>query len=449
MIEAGHYHLVGAAGVGMSALAQVLLAEGCEVSGSDRSCDVGEEPDVVRRLRIAGVRFHPQDGAGLTGTTHAVVVSTAIEEDNADLARASELGLPVLHRSEMLARLVEGRACVAVTGTSGKSTVTGMIGWILECLGAEPVVVNGAPVLNWRDDEHIGNVRVGGAKGQRRDARDEIWIVEADESDRSLLNLYPDWAVITNVSKDHFGIEETVELFDLFRAQARRGTVSMIDEQGLPDGFDPTVTGDGSSFRYAEVDFTIGLPGRHNALNALCATMLCERLGYALQDVSRAVALFKGVERRLERVGSASGVTVVDDYAHNPAKIRAAWEALAPYCSRLLAVWRPHGFGPLKMLMCDLAETFGALVRPCDRLFVLPVYDAGGTADRSVRAGMLVDKLRDNRVPAVLAANPAEAVQQIVKEARPGDIVLTMGARDPGLPAMARHILRELASAGS
>ena len=131
----------------------------------------------------------------------------------------------------MLDRLVEGRACVAVTGTSGKSTVTGMIGWILECLGAGPVVVNGAPVLNWRDDEHIGNVRVGRAKGERRDARDEIWVVEADESDRSLLNLHPDWAVITNVSKDHFGIEETVELFDLFRAQAGRGTVSMIDAE--------------------------------------------------------------------------------------------------------------------------------------------------------------------------------------------------------------------------
>lgn len=440
MIEPGHYHLVGVGGVGMSALAQALLAEGCRVSGSDRYRDSGGDSDVLGKLRSAGVRLVAQDGSGVSPETRAVVISTAIESENPDLQRARALRVNVIHRSRALAALVEGSPCIAITGTCGKSTVTGMTGWILECLGADPMVVNGAPILNWRNDRRIGNMRAATAAREDR-KRPAPWVVEADESDRSLLNLHPDWAVITNVSKDHFSVEESAALFDRFRAQASVGVVSMLDEPDLVRAFDPRLTRAGSRFRHGDTEFVLRIPGRHNAENALCAIMLCEKLGYGLREIGAALAGFQGIERRLEQVGEAGGVTVVDDYAHNPTKIRASWKALSPYCRRLHAVWRPHGFGPLRQLMDELALVFGEVVRPSDRLFILPVYDAGGTADRGVNSDALVERLTRRGVPAAFTEEIERLPGRLAAAAAPGDVIMTMGARDPDLPRLARRIL--------
>lgn len=427
-----HCHLVGVAGAGMSALAQVLLAEGRRVTGSDRHCDAGRDLDVVAKLRRAGVGFLPQDGSGVAPGTAVVVVSTAIEKDNPDLAAATRHGVPVAHRAEMLARLCNPKRCVAVTGTSGKSTVTGMIGYILEQAGADPVVVNGAPALNWMDEDRVGNVRWG---------RSDLWVIEADESDRSLTQFRPDWAVITNVSRDHFGEQEAADLFAAFARQARSGAVDAVADASLLRGFDPEVTKEGSTFAWQGVRFELGLPGRHNAENAYLAALACERLGIPTATSAGALRGFRGIHRRLEKVGTARGVTVIDDYAHNPAKIRAAWEALAPYARRVLALWRPHGYGPLASMMEDLTETFASVVREGDNLWILPVYDAGGTADRSVNGGTLVESLRRRGAAHVEAADPAAASEAAASHAGAGDVVLVMGARDPGLSRMARDIL--------
>lgn len=432
MVRLGHYHLAGVAGVGMSGVAQALLAQGCDVSGSDRFCDQGEDLEVVAKLRTAGIRFFPQDGTGLTKQTCGLVVSTAIEKDNADVVAAKRLGVPVIHRAEMLGKLVADRRCVAVTGTSGKSTVTGMIGWILDRLGADPTVVNGAVVLNWRADNAVGNFRHG---------RSDLWVIEADESDRSLMQYHPDWAVITNASIDHFGYDETVSLFRSFTQQVKKGMVSAFDHPDFFEGFSPTLSASGSTFLEKGVTFRVALPGRHNAENALHAIRLCEKLGFHLPDIAGALGTFKGIHRRLEKVGSAKGVTVIDDYGHNPAKMRAAWRAVAPYSKRVLAVWRPHGFKPLAVMMDELVGVVSEFCRSDDRFYVLPVYDAGGTADRSIRSDMLVEKLKARRVPADMASDPDAIVRTLVSMAREGDVILTMGARDPGLPALARKIL--------
>lgn len=431
MIETGHYHLTGVAGIGMSALAQILLAEGCTVSGSDRDYDFGKDMEIIRKLRGVGVQFVPQDGSGITEKTRGVMISTAIENDNLDILAANRLNVPVIHRAEMLADLVADKRCVAVTGTSGKSTVTGMIGWVLEQLGTDPVVVNGGIVLNWRNEETIGNVRCGSSN---------LWIIEADESDRSLLNFHPDWAVITSVSKDHFEMSDAVELFRTFSRQVRTGLVSVLDEPDFLQDLDLELSAEGSDFEYRGVPFHVSLPGRHNAENALCAIVLCQRLGFHLEQISEALASFKGIERRLETVGTAHGITVVDDYAHNPAKIWAAWQAVAPYYKRMLAVWRPHGYRPLAMMMDELISTFSEICRQSDRIYILPVYDAGGTADRSVNSGMLAENLRRQNVPAVAVDSADELVRRIAETAEPGDVVLMMGARDPELSVLARKI---------
>lgn len=428
-MSASHIHLVGVAGVGMNPLAQALLAAGYSVSGSDRFLDQKQDLDVLPKLAAAGVRLVPQDGSGLTARTAAVGISTAIEKDNPDFLAATRLGIPIRHRSELLADLARTRTCVAITGTCGKTTTTGMVGWLLEQVGADPTVVNGGILLNWASAARIGNVRVG---------RGPLWVIEADESDRSLLNFHPDWALVTNMSADHFPLDETRRLFAQFLGQVKRGYIGGTDS-GLPADFAPRLTARSSAFTHGGVEFTVPQPGFHNAANALQAVQLCEKMGYALPALAEALRGFRGIHRRLEPVGQGA-VDVYDDYAHNPAKIAAAWETLAPHYRRLIAVWRPHGFTPLANMFDDLIETFGRICRPQDRLFLLPVFYAGGTAQRRLDAPELVERLRARNLPAEFSPDYPTLASQWSALLQPGDAVLIMGARDPDLPRFARQI---------
>lgn len=446
-----HYHVAGVAGTGMSAVAQVLLAQGHVVTGSDRYLDQGQDLDIFHKLRAAGVELLPQDGSAITADTRGLVVSTAIEKDNPELRAAMERQVPVVHRSQMLARLCYGKRLVAVSGTSGKSTVTGMVGWICECLGKDPVVVNGGAVMNWRSPYRVGNVRVG---------RGNLWIVETDESDRSFLNFDPDWAIVTNLSKDHFDLQETVKLFQSFVEHVRVGVVCgpgvgaaiRKPEGDKPAGvpamveepFDWRGEKGRHAFRYKGLLFESPLIGRHNAENAFLAVVLCDQLGLDLSAVHNALASFKGIERRLECAGEAQGVTVVDEYAHNPAKISAAWRAVAERHGRVLGVWRPHGFAPLENMMEELTEAFAAICRPDDRLFLLPVYYAGGTASKKVSSTDLVTRLHGRGVKVELVENYDALMVRLLGERRAGDCALVMGARDPGLSAFARKLVQAL-----
>lgn len=427
---AKHYHLVGVAGVGMSALAHALIHAGCRVTGSDRSHGLGENAAVTNKLEHVGVQFLPQDGSGVTLSTFAVVVSTAIEPDNPDLLGAQAVNVPVLHRSSVLAELVGDRTCIAVTGTAGKSTVTGMIGWILQTAGRDPWVVNGASVLNWADENRIGNFNGGSS---------DLAVVEADESDRSLLQFTPDWGVITNLSRDHFEIEEAQRLFNEFRDRCRTGTVSAVHDSGLLDSLRVEPTGTGTRFSHRDETYELPLSGRHNAENGALAVETCCQLGIDCADIRRGLSSFQGIQRRLQRIGHAGGVSVFDDYAHNPAKIRAAWETLAEQHDRIIAVWRPHGYGPLAMMLDDLSETLSSLCRADDRIVVLPVYDAGGTTDRSVGSEGLVRRLPSRC--ASLVESIDELPLHIASQAGSGDCILVMGARDPGLSILAVRIL--------
>ncbi len=433
-LDGAHFHVVGVAGVGMSAIAQLLVYSGFSVTGSDRYFDRNMDLDVLSKLKKNGVRLVAQDGSAITRNTTAIVVSTAIEDDNPDCVSAREHGVDILHRSEALSMLLQGKSCVAVTGTSGKSTVTGMTGWILDALGADPVVVNGAPVLNWKTDDNIGNVRFGSG----------IRVVEADESDKSLLNLQPDYAVITNVSKDHFSVEESSELFNKFASQAACGVIDMINNPEPIKNFSPEFINGGSRFFYKDIEFRVNVPGRHNAENTLCAVLMCELLGYPLPDISAAIASFIGIERRLEKIGEVNGIAVFDDYAHNPVKIKAAWQTLQEQSKRVIGIWRPHGYRPLRLLMSELNNMFMDVMRSCDKLYILPVYDAGGTTDRSINSDVLVEKLHENGVAVEFVSDWDKVIEVVVNDACQGDVILTVGARDPDIPVAARELIRLL-----
>ena len=406
-------HFIGIGGVGMNGLAQLASMGSHVVTGSDRSCD--PETFLFKCLVHEGVELFPQDGSGITEETDQVVYSTAIEDDNPDLQKAKLLGIPLLHRAEFLNQLIGDSELIAVAGTAGKTTTTGLLGWIFECMGLDPTVYNGAAVLNWKSNQRYGNVRKG-TKGP--------WIIEADESDGSFLNFRPTHSIITNISKDHFELDELHEMFNRFETLTSGATIRGPISQ--PDSL------------------AISMPGRHNQENACCAFALCQALGMDERLVRSAIASFKGIERRLETVGISHGVTVIDDYAHNPAKIAATLSAVAEGHETVHAYWRPHGFGPLAQHLEELANVFARHhLETGGSIFILPVYYAGGSVERNVSSEDLVDRILAHGAHAETAPGYDALKKRLEDLAKSGDAVVGMGARDPMLPNFARQLVDE------
>ncbi len=429
VVKGKQFHLVGIAGVGMSALAQALVDAGAVVSGSDRLFDNGDPCESVQALLRQGVKVYSQNGAALCGDESGLVVSTAIEPDNPEVIRAAEFMIPRFHRSEMIAALTAGREMIAVSGTSGKTTVTAILGHILACAGYDPTVINGAPVIDWISDSRCGSVRKGVSS---------LWVVEADESDRSLLNLNPTHAIITNASSDHFSLKDTKALFSTFREGINGHVIDgASDDWEAPEC---SITERGCSFSRHGVVFELPMPGIHNAMNAAQAIDMCVAMGIDPTSLVSGIASFGGVSRRLERVGQCGNAVVYDDMAHNPSKLRAAWSTLSAIHPSIVGVWRPHGFRPLRSMFSELAEMFSEVVRHVDKLFILPVYDAGGTADRSVSSDQLIDALRKRGTEVEQVDSMALVERRFSELSYSFSAIVTLGARDPELPRLAKRL---------
>jgi UDP-N-acetylmuramate--alanine ligase len=423
---------VGIGGVGMSALAQAYIDAGWTVSGSDRAlASSGPRPGVLAALAAQDVPLAPDDGSLVSADLDHVVVSTAIEDSNADLVRAKALGVRVAHRAAALAALLVPRRLLAVAGTCGKSTVTAILGHLLAECGFDPVVVNGAPIVGWdRGGRRVGSTRPGGG---------EWAVAEVDESDKSLTAFSPYAAIVTNASADHYSKEEMDEVFDAFTAGVSGPVVDGRREAIVPSA----------------LAREIPLPGEHNAVNAECALRLARAVGADEAALAAAIRTFPGVERRLQKVGvlhasvsvlRAGGsvprdgvfaVAIYDDYAHNPEKLAAMWRTLAAaYPKGIAVVWRPHGYGPLRKMLVPLADMFREMKRPQDALFLLPVYDAGGTADRSVNSDALAAL-----VPGAELVEDLQEAESVLRRRAPAfGAIATAGARDPGLPVLARRL---------
>ncbi len=428
-------HVVGIAGNGMCAVAEASLACGYVVTGSDRLWGTESQPAVLATLARAGCQVAPQDGSAITSSTTAVVISTAIEEDNPDIQSAHKQGVPVYHRAKWLASLIGSNPLLGVAGTSGKSTVTAMVGWILQQTGHDPFVINGASVAAWESAKHTGHVRLGAQ---------DMWVLELDESDRSLLAFSPLHAVITNQSADHFTDVETKQLFQAFEQQVRGECVSGAWELSSFEG-----TLSGCQFFAKGVHYALPMIGRHNAQNAIAASVLASCVGVPFEAAAEALRSFPGVRRRLERC-KGDRVHVFDDYSHNPAKITAALDAILPFARNLTVIWRPHGYGPLRKMMSQFEVAFGRLadssaqVGHHHRLLLLPVYDMGGTATRDVQSGDLAERLRSTGLETHCLATYDEVVLYCnQKHVQEGDAVLVMGARDPSLTRLACEIAKE------
>jgi UDP-N-acetylmuramate--alanine ligase len=450
-IRCAHLHFTGVFGSGMSALAQYLRWQGVTVSGSDR---FGESPDTEALrsgLDDAGCLLFKQDGSGVTASTDCLCVSTAIEETNPDIAAARAHGIPVVHRSDVLAAIMATKRSIAVAGTSGKSTVTAMIFEFLTSCEKAPSLLSGAALRRLEAEGIVGNAFSGTS---------DLLVVEADESDGTIVKYRPAASVILNISKDHKGIDETEKMFASLAAQSA-WTATNADDRGLdriaasarfsarsstsgPATWRPDHAEFGaadSALRRGGVEFRLPLPGEHNAENLAAALCVCEYFGCDPHALAAAVAGYQGVARRFSITATNGKITVVDDFAHNPAKIAAAVSAARGIAPRILAVYQPHGFGPTRFLKNDYIETFKKIFSSGDSLFLLPIYYAGGTAVKDISSDDIVKGLGALQFRAATPNNRDELLSLLSKSAKPGDCVLVMGARDPSLPGLVRKIV--------
>ncbi|OHD10032.1 Mur ligase family protein [Sphingopyxis sp. RIFCSPHIGHO2_12_FULL_65_19] len=458
MAENKSYFFCGIGGSGMLPLAMIVAARGDTVSGSDRSRDQGRSPDKFAWVEGQNIALFPQDGSGVVAG-QILVASAAVEDSVPDIAAARDLGLPRMTRADLNAALFnEAAQAVGVGGTSGKSTVTGMIGWILESAGKKPTVMNGAVMRNFAGaDTPFASALVGDTA---------IYVSEVDESDGSIALYAPDVAVVTNISLDHKSLEELHILFSDFILKSRVAVLNADDDESTPFlSFDNAVSfgfrehadmrasafealADGCRFTVqaeeAAHQVRLRMPGRHNAANALAAIAATCAVGVPVAQAVEALADFAGLARRYEVLGQANGITVIDDFAHNPDKVAATLAAVAELPGRALIFFQPHGYGPLRQMGKELAASFAAGMRFQDRLFVCdPVY-FGGTVDRSIGSEALVADVVAGGADAVHLTTRAACGAAMLDAAKAGDRILILGARDDTLTEFGRELLGKL-----
>jgi UDP-N-acetylmuramate--alanine ligase len=442
-------HFVGIAGAGMSALAELFVRRGIRVTGCDAN------PVGVDDLRQLGIEVGPHDPAHVDGA-RAIVVTSAMPKDHPELQRARSCGIPVVRRADALGEVTRGREVVGIAGTHGKTTTTVMATEALTAAGRDPTALVGGRVAAWS-----GNLRAGA---------DRLFVVEADEYDRSFLALSPTVAVVTNVEADHLDIYGTLAeirgAFAQFVAGARTIVLCGDDEGAAalrtPSGTEviryAIASGDFASPERAMRDarlvardlrlrdgasafdivfddellgsLTLRVPGRHNVLNALGAVASGLTLGARVSDMTPGLSAFRGVERRFERIGEAGGVVVIDDYAHHPTEIVATLAAArnAFPGRRLVAAFQPHLFSRTR----DFAREFGAALAGADVLYLAEIYPSREQPIPGVSASLIVDSLKSAGGGARLAwrGERAELAAALARDVREGDIVLTMGAGD-------------------
>ncbi|XAS68972.1 UDP-N-acetylmuramate--L-alanine ligase [Micrococcaceae bacterium Sec5.7] len=432
----GRVHFIGIGGVGMSAVARILVARGLPVSGSD-----AKDLPVMADLAAAGARIAVGYAAANLGDAQTVVAGSAIRADNPEVVAARAAGLPVLHRSEALAATMADDQVVTVAGTHGKSTTTSMITVLLQGAGMDPSFAIGA---------NVPSLGVNAAHG-----RSKVFVAEADESDGSFLNYRPQIAVVTNVEPDHldhYGTAEAVyEAFDRFtallpsdgvlvacadddgalalaRRTQERGTRVVLygtsDDAGLKlhDGGPGDVWLSTPAGRFA---LELQVPGRHNALNAAAAFAVALELGVEPAAAAKALADFSGASRRFELKGEGRGVRVYDDYAHHPTEVRAAMAAARSVAGnhKVHVLFQPHLFSRTR----EFAQDFAEALNSADTALVLDIYPAREDPIPGVSSQLIADHLGSGG--RLVEAGDA-AVAALVAEAGPGDIVLTAGAGD-------------------
>jgi UDP-N-acetylmuramate--alanine ligase len=452
-------HFVGIGGIGMSGIAELLANLGFAVSGSD----VRRSEVTARLAEKFGITIHEGHAAGNIGDAEVVVFSSAVRSSNPEIVEAHRRGIPVIPRAEMLAELMRLRFSIAVAGSHGKTTTTSMIALALERAGLDPTAVIGG-----RLSAFGSNARLGGG---------EYMVAEADESDRSFLMLWPSIAVITNIDHEHMenygSFEDLQQAFAEFankvpfygsvvacaddpalapvlpRVQRRVTTYGLQSPAAHIFGADVALGSFGArctvSRRTAEGmeplgELELGVPGRHNLLNALATVAVADRLGVDFEHVAAALREFQGAERRFQRHGEAGGILVVDDYGHHPTEIAAVLAAArATLGRRVVVAFQPHRYSRTQ----NLLGSFGPSMKDADEIVLTDIYAASEEPIPGITIDTLADAVRlGSGRPVHLAPRLEDVIPQVLKVVRPGDAVITLGAGSIG--TLPRRLLEAL-----
>lgn len=449
-----NYFFIGIAGSGMSAIAQYLKFAGHTVSGSDRQFITGTHSESRILLEKEGIVCFEQGSGGLSADTDVVVVSTAIEDAVPEVQDAKRLGKPIIRRSQLLAEIVKTKKTVAIGGTSGKSTTTAMLYEILHHANLHPSVIGGAGLTRLIKEGSMGNAAY---------AEGDWLIIEADESDGSIVQYFPEIGVLLNVDKDHQDIAELMQLFDIFRshsthfivnrsnplsAQLSKGSVfDFVTEEDARFKIAPkefAQKGMGISFTLDQTVFTIPAPGKHNMENALAAIAVAQYIGIPLDVCCGALKRYEGIYRRHQVLGEKNGLILVDDFAHNPVKCAKSIQACQPLADKLIAWFQPHGYGPTRFLRADFVREIASVLRPQDEIWMSEIYYAGGTAVKDISANDLIQDLRSEGAQAYFIPDRNNLLDAMRPHFTKSSTILLMGARDPSLGQFAQDFWQSL-----
>ena len=402
----------------MNGLAQLSIYFGYKVSGSDRAYKENQDP--YSKLKLLGVKIISLNKYNQSEKIDILVYSTAIESNHPELIYAKEKKIKCYHRAEFLNYLIPSDATlIAVAGTAGKSTTVGLLGLIYEEAGLNPTVYNGASVLNWVNKTKIGNVRLGDKK---------LWIIEVDESDKSLFQFNPTHTLLTNIGKDHYNVSELIEIFDQFKKQTKKKFTN-LDELNYSRHNVPKNN----------------LIGVHNETNVRNAVYFSKKMNIPEKKINEAVFKFKGIERRLQKLGDFKGMHVYDDYAHSPMKINASINAIYDCYPEhnVILLWRPHGYSTLNEHFSDYTDLFNKFIRKKNNLLILmPVYYAGGTVHIIKTTEDLIKNLNNMYDSSQFLTTFNDVYLYLCKNANSKKVLLGMGARDPDLPLFLRRIAK-------
>jgi UDP-N-acetylmuramate--alanine ligase len=441
---ANHFYFAGVAGAGMSAIAQYLVGVGKQVSGTDRLFNTSDNDATKTILEKDGIVCYNQLEAHLNSSHDVLVVSTAIEETNIEVAKARELNIPIVTRAQLLAQICDHKKTIAIAGTSGKSTTAAMLYHVLHVNGLAPSLITGAGLVDLIQQGKIGNCAVGDS---------DILIIEADESDGSLVNYKASIGVLLSIDKDHKELSELHDIFSTFKSNTKNEFIvnaghalcapysnNTQHDFGANSGtHSSNFQQSGFSISFEVEGITINMPciGAHNMENALACIAVAKLFGCTVQQCATALATYPGIYRRHQLLGKHAGITLIDDYAHNPAKIAASIKACQPVANKLIAWFQPHGYGPTRFIRKELVEEIVAALRPQDEMWMSEIYYAGGTAVKDISAQDLISDLTAQGVKAFFVNDRNDLHAHMQSHFTEDTVVLLMGARDPGLEKFA------------
>lgn len=435
----------GIGGSGVSAIAGFIADRGHVVVGSDRSFDKEPDHPICKILKAKGITIVPQDGSGINTSFDFAVFSTAVEDNQPELIKTKELGIAMKTRPRYLCEIVSDFRTVAVTGTSGKSTTAGMLAFLMHGLGLEPNFIGGGRVKQFKTSRDLGNSLIGSS---------DLLIIEACESDGSIVYYHPFYSIFNGLSLDHNPIDKTAEMFESLGGNTKETVIINGDDknlnrcffkkpirfsidtdseyQALAAGYRPFNT----IFTLHGITFNLSLPGKYNLYNALSCIALLSEMGISLRDIAKVLPDFSGLDRRFDIYLYNGKNLVIDDYAHNPHKISCLMESIKNIRHRVCYIFQPHGFGPTRLMKQGYIEAFVKNLREEDHLILLPIFYAGGTSVQDVSSEDLFNEIK-------AAGKSAEVLHErslLFNRIKEWNTYVVFGARDDSLADFAREI---------